>query len=45
MTDHGDTVEQACNGAIHKLTSLLDSRFGKLESRRGSPTVRHPDHS
>lgn len=45
VTDHGDTVEEACSGALRKLTSLLDTRFGKLGHRKGGDTVRHSDHS
>ncbi len=34
-TDESDTIDKAVNSAIHKMTSLLDSAFGKLSSRKG----------
>lgn len=45
VTDNADTVEDACRGALRKLTSLLDSRFGKLDHHKGGDTVRHPEQS
>jgi len=43
VTDHGATVEAALGGALRKLTSLLDSRFGKLRNVRGGDTVRRAE--
>ena len=45
MTNHGATVEEACSGALRKLTSLLDSRFGRLDNRKGGATVRRAEPS
>lgn len=45
VTDHGDSVEEACSGALRKLASLLDTRFGKLAHRKGGDTVRRPEQS
>ncbi|HQZ33072.1 MAG TPA: hypothetical protein PK020_01540 [Ilumatobacteraceae bacterium] len=45
VTDHGDTVEQACSGALRKLTSLLDTRFGKLANRKGGDTLRRAEQT
>jgi hypothetical protein len=45
VTSHGDTIEEAYSGALRKLTSLLDSRFGKLDNRKGGDTIRRADHS
>lgn len=40
VTNHGATVEEACKGALRKLTSLLDSQFGRQSNRKGGDTVR-----
>ncbi len=45
VTNHGATVEEACSGALRKLTSLLDSRFGRLDNRKGGATVRRAELS
>jgi hypothetical protein len=33
VTDHGNTVEAAMGGALKKMSSHLDSVFGKLDAR------------
>ena len=40
VTHLAPSVEEACKGAIRKLRALLDSRFGKLHDRKGSPSIR-----
>jgi len=45
VTNHGATVEEACSGALRKLTSLLDSRFGRLDKRKGGATVRRAEEN
>ncbi len=45
VTDHGATVEDACSGALRKLTSVLDTRFGKLSNRKGGDTLRRAEES
>jgi ribosome-associated translation inhibitor RaiA len=34
VTDHASTLDQAVNGAVGKLTRLLDSTFGRLQDQR-----------
>jgi ribosome-associated translation inhibitor RaiA len=34
VTDHAATLEQAVDGAAHKLARLLDSRLGRLHDHR-----------
>jgi len=45
VTNHGATVEEASNGALRKLTSLLDSQFGRLDNRKRGATVRRAEES
>jgi len=40
VTNHGATVEEAYKGSLRKLTSLLDSQFGRQNNRKGGDTVR-----
>jgi len=34
VTDHAPTLDQAVNGAVGKLSRLLDSTFGRLQDQR-----------
>ncbi len=34
VTEHAATLDQAINGAVHKLERLLESTFGRLQSSR-----------
>ena len=43
VTSHASTVEEACSGALRKLTSLLDTKFGRLEDRKGRATIRQDE--
>ncbi len=43
VTSHGATVEEARSRALRKLTSLLDSQFGRLDDRKGGDTVRRAE--
>ena len=45
VTNHGATVEEACGGALRKITSLLDRRFGRLDNRKGGATVRRAEQN
>jgi regulator of PEP synthase PpsR (kinase-PPPase family) len=40
VTGSGDTVERACHDATQKMKSLLDSTFGRIDSRDGDATIR-----
>ncbi len=42
-THQAATVTEAHRGAASKLSRLLDSRFSRLEARRGRETIRNPD--
>lgn len=41
VTHHGVTIDAAGRGAVQKLRSLLDSRFGRLDDRKGGDSIRH----
>lgn len=43
VTNHADTVDDALDGALRKLDSLLNSRFGKQDNSKGGASVRHPE--
>lgn len=43
VTHHGATVDEAVGGALRKLRSALDRRFGRRDLRKGGATVRHAD--
>ncbi len=40
VTGTGDTAERSCHDATQKMQSLLDSTFGRIDSRDGSATIR-----
>ena len=40
VTGSGDTIERACHDATHKMQSLLDSTFGRIDSRDADATIR-----
>ncbi len=40
VTDHAATRDEACRGALQKLVNLLESRFGRLDDRKGGATIR-----
>ncbi len=40
VTGTGDTIEHACHDAIHKMQRLLDSTFGRIDSRGAGATIR-----
>lgn len=40
VTGAGDTIEHACNDATRKMQSLLDSTFGRIDSRDATETIR-----
>lgn len=41
VTHHAATVDEAGRGAVQKLHKLLDSRFGRLDDRKGGDSIRH----
>lgn len=36
VTENANTVEEALTGALHKMKSLLETHFGKLDARKGN---------
>ncbi len=40
VTGTGDTIERACHDATQKMQSLLDSTFGRIDSRDAAATIR-----
>lgn len=42
VTGSADTVERSCNDATHKMQSLLESTFGRIDSRDANETIRQP---
>ena len=40
VTGSGDTVDHACHDATHKMQRLLDSTFGRIDSRDSHATIR-----
>ncbi len=40
VTEHADTLESAVAGATRKMQRLLDSTFGRLETRDADATIR-----
>ena len=45
VTHEAATVAEACRGAASKLHRLLDTRFSRLETRRGRETIRNREPS
>ncbi len=43
VTDWAGTSEQALGGAVKKLLSLLESKAGRTDSRKGGQSIRHLD--
>lgn len=43
VTHHAGSVTDACHGAIRKLESALESRFGRLYRHKGGESIRHHD--
>jgi hypothetical protein len=41
VTHHAATSAEALRGALQKLQNLLESRFGRLDDRKGRDSIRH----
>ena len=41
VTHHATSVGEACSGAVHKLETLLQSRYGRANNRKGGESIRH----
>ena len=44
---HAASVDEACRGAVRKLESVLESKYGRLRHHKGGESIRHlePDTS
>ena len=40
VTHKAATLDEALDGAAEKLGNLLESKFGRLEDRKGAPSIR-----
>ncbi|MEV7099736.1 HPF/RaiA family ribosome-associated protein [Amycolatopsis sp. NPDC051045] len=41
VTHHAGSVDEACHGAVRKLESLLESKYGRADHRKGGESIRH----
>jgi ribosome-associated translation inhibitor RaiA len=41
VTHHAASVGEACSGAVHKLETLIESRYGRSDNRKGGKSIRH----
>ncbi len=40
VTHHAASVGEACSGAVHKLEALIESSYGRSDSRKGGDSIR-----
>jgi hypothetical protein len=43
VTHHAATSVEALRGALQKLQNLLESKFGRLDARKGRDSIRHDE--
>ena len=41
VTHHAGSVDEACHGAVRKLESVLESKYGRADHRKGGESIRH----
>jgi ribosome-associated translation inhibitor RaiA len=41
VTHHAASVGEACSGAVHKLATLIGSRYERSRSHKGGDSIRH----
>jgi ribosome-associated translation inhibitor RaiA len=41
VTHHASSVGEACSGAVHKLESLIDTKYGRSDNRKGGQSISH----
>ena len=41
VTHHAASLGEACSGAVHKLGTLLESKYGRAANRKGGESIRH----
>jgi ribosome-associated translation inhibitor RaiA len=43
VTHHAGSVDDAYNGAAHKLEKVLDTKYSRAHDHKGGDTIRHMD--
>ena len=43
VTHHAASLGEACSVAVHKLETLIESKYGRSDSRKGGDSIRHLD--
>ena len=41
VSHHAGSVAEACRGAVHKLESVLEGMYGRMEHHKGGDSIRH----
>ena len=41
VTHHAASVDEACSGALTKLETLLNTKYGRSDDRKGGQSIRH----
>jgi ribosome-associated translation inhibitor RaiA len=41
VTHHAASLGEACSGAVQKLETLLESKHGRADNRKGGESIRH----
>lgn len=41
VTHHAASPYEACSGAVDKLATVLDTKYGRLDDRKGGESIRH----
>jgi ribosome-associated translation inhibitor RaiA len=41
VTHHAASLGEACSGAVQKLGTLLENRYGRADNRKGGQSIRH----
>jgi len=45
VSHHAGSVDEACRGAVQKLESVLETKYGRANHRKGTASIRHPEGS
>ncbi|WP_410624015.1 HPF/RaiA family ribosome-associated protein [Amycolatopsis sp. cmx-8-4] len=43
VSHHAASAAEACRGAAHKLESVLETAYGRVEHHKGGDSIRHHD--
>jgi ribosome-associated translation inhibitor RaiA len=41
VTHHAESAGEACNGAAHKLKTLVEHKYGRAKDHKGAESIRH----